>query len=87
MASRQPPAQALRTHNFATPASRLRLRLAPAASQRCYSENTAAKEEAPKEQAETQEAPKQDATAENPLKAELETKKEQNKDLTVWDMI
>lgn len=80
-ASRRSPAQVFRSPNFATPASRLRF--APAISQRWYSENTAPKEEAAKEQAEGKEAPKQDAAPEDPLKAELETKKEQNKDLTV----
>lgn len=83
-ASRHSPAPALRTATFTSPA--VRLRLAPAASRRWYSENTAAsKEESSKEQAETEtkEAPKQEGDAENPLKAELEAKKEQNKDLTV----
>lgn len=81
IASRQP--SAFHTFpNIATPASRLRL--APAVAQsRWYSENNT-KEEATKETAEKKDAPKEDAAApENPLKAELEKNKEQNKDLTV----
>lgn len=69
---------------FSAPAPPVaRSRFAPA---RWYSQHPAAKEEATKEEVEAKEtktSTPQAEEGENPLKAELETKKEQNKDLTV----